>query len=157
MLIGDVVPFIGARPNPLASKANTVVKTKSGYDVQIKATEFPELTPYMQLSAELSDMQGNDADYIAANAAAFPDIFANHNLTIEQQKWVHKWADNGKYADYTWHHHEDGRTMQLVPTDLNNPSNGGVVHSGGSAVTKHNTKFPQHPLSLPSPSPSLSI
>jgi hypothetical protein len=32
----------------------------------------------------------------------------------------------------TWHHVEDLRTMQLVPTDLN----GMVPHSGGAALAR---------------------
>lgn len=32
-------------------------------------------------------------------------------------------------AGYTWHHHQDGRTMQLVPADLHNA----VRHTGGAA------------------------
>jgi RHS repeat-associated protein len=33
---------------------------------------------------------------------------------------------------YTWHHHEDGRTMQLVPTDLHDA----IRHAGGVALKK---------------------
>jgi A nuclease of the HNH/ENDO VII superfamily with conserved WHH len=28
---------------------------------------------------------------------------------------AHKFVEVGKYKDYTWHHHEDTKTMQLVP------------------------------------------
>jgi filamentous hemagglutinin len=33
---------------------------------------------------------------------------------------------------YTWHHHQDGRTMQLVPTDIHRATG----HTGGVALTK---------------------
>lgn len=33
---------------------------------------------------------------------------------------------------YTWHHHQDGRTMQLVPTDLHRA----ISHTGGHAAQK---------------------
>lgn len=33
---------------------------------------------------------------------------------------------------YTWHHNENGTTMELVPSELNN----GMPHTGGNAVTK---------------------
>jgi filamentous hemagglutinin len=37
---------------------------------------------------------------------------------------------------YTWHHNEDGVTMQLVPTDLHDAAR----HTGGSAVVRHGGK-----------------
>jgi hypothetical protein len=33
---------------------------------------------------------------------------------------------------YTWHHHQDGVTMQLVPTDLHQAAR----HTGGAAVIR---------------------
>ena len=36
---------------------------------------------------------------------------------------------------YTWHHHQDGRTMQLIPKDLHKA----VRHAGGVAITKGRT------------------
>jgi hypothetical protein len=39
---------------------------------------------------------------------------------------------------YTWHHHEDGTTMQMVPEDLHDA----YKHTGGMAVTKHKGKQP---------------
>ena len=35
---------------------------------------------------------------------------------------------------YTWHHVEDGKTMQLIPEDLHNA----VKHTGGAAIIKQN-------------------
>lgn len=41
--------------------------------------------------------------------------------------------DWDRFTDgYTWHHVEDGRTMQLVPRDLHTA----VKHTGGVAVIK---------------------
>ena len=34
--------------------------------------------------------------------------------------------------DYTWHHHHDGKTMELVPKDIHKA----VRHTGGVAKTK---------------------
>ena len=33
---------------------------------------------------------------------------------------------------YTWHHHQDGTTMQLVPTDIHNATG----HTGGIATSR---------------------
>lgn len=38
-----------------------------------------------------------------------------------------------KPKGYTWHHHQDGKTMQLVPEDLHNA----FPHTGGMSTTKH--------------------
>ena len=34
-----------------------------------------------------------------------------------------------KPSNMTWHHHQDTRTMQLIPTDIHNA----VRHSGGAS------------------------
>jgi hypothetical protein len=36
-------------------------------------------------------------------------------------------------AGYTWHHHQDGHTMQLVETRVHNA----IPHTGGSSNAKH--------------------
>lgn len=38
---------------------------------------------------------------------------------------------------YTWHHHENGKTMQLIPSKIH----GTVKHTGGQAVFKNGGKF----------------
>ena len=35
-------------------------------------------------------------------------------------------------ANYTWHHHHDGKTMLLVPRDIHDA----VKHTGGVAIVK---------------------
>jgi len=115
---------------------NTTVTTKSGYDIKIKESGYPDFSPYSQKEVSIN-MVGGNIDYIAANKKAFPEIFKKHpNMTKEQQKWVHKWADGGIYDGYEWHHVEDLTTMQLVPNYINNPSKGGLPHKGGSALLK---------------------
>ena len=167
VLIGDVVPYINAQPNLSAGKAGQVASTTSGYAVPVKDTGFPDFSFAAQRTVKIHGMQGNAEDYIKANAAAFPVESSGSSLSDNQKKWIHKWAlgyspqdagltTNDK-AYWVWHHHEDGETMQLVPSDLNNPGstkdgNGGLPHTGGSAVSKHNRNFPAHQLALPSPS-----
>ena len=167
VLIGDVVPFINAQPNLSAGMAGKEVQTASGYKVQIKETGFPDFSPFAQVTVQIEDMEGSANDYIKANKddKAFPIQSAN-KTTDKEKMWVHKWAlkspkelglTNNDKAYWVWHHHEDGKTMQLVPSDFNNPGKvkdgcGGLPHTGGSAVTKHNRNFPDHKVNLPSPS-----
>lgn len=44
---------------------------------------------------------------------------------------AYEMADSAAVPDgYTWHHHQDGTTMQLVPTDLHDA----VRHTGWAAI-----------------------
>lgn len=115
-----------------------VKHTKSGFPVTIKSNGAPDFSPYAVKDVKI-DMKGGDVDYGPANAQAFPELFKKHNIDVNSNKakWVHKWADGGKYADYEWHHVEDLTTMQLVPNYINNPKFGGLPHTGGTAGSKN--------------------
>lgn len=43
-------------------------------------------------------------------------------------------AHEQDYKDYTWHHHQNGRTLFLIPKELNS----NVKHTGGAAVIRYN-------------------
>ena len=91
--------------------------------VKLDDDEYPDFSPYAYRHPETGnpviveiDMQGNHgSDYTAANQAAGLDK---------------------KPEGYTWHHHQDEKTMILVPTDLH----GAVSHKGGVTATKHQNK-----------------
>lgn len=73
---------------------------------------FPDFSPYAQRTVTLRPtFAGDRSDFALANRraglSATPDGF-------------------------TWHHHQDTRTMQLIPTDLHR----GVRHAGGVAIMK---------------------
>lgn len=38
--------------------------------------------------------------------------------------------------DYTWHHSEDGTSMQLVRTDVHDKAQSGAAHAGGTSIVK---------------------
>jgi hypothetical protein len=74
----------------------------------------------------------------------FPDFkpYATHEVTFDPHfvgNHGSDFTDANRLAGlpekpdgYTWHHHQDGRTMQLIPTDLHR----GVPHAGGVAISK---------------------
>jgi hypothetical protein len=74
----------------------------------------------------------------------FPDFapYATHTVTFDPNfKGNHgsDFVDANKLAGlpatpdgYTWHHTQDGKTMQLIPRDLHR----GVSHAGGVAIMK---------------------
>jgi len=49
-----------------------------------------------------------------------------------------KWPGTKEYAPdgYTWHHKEDGVTMQLVNSKAHNATDGGASHTGGDSIVK---------------------
>lgn len=90
-------------------------------DVSVVYREgFPDFTPFTThpsgvTSVRIANMVGDhDTDYRAANLAAGTD-------------WGRSSPDG-----WSWHHHEDGETMMLVPTELNLR----FSHLGGAAVAR---------------------
>lgn len=80
--------------------------------VKFDAEGYPDFSPYAVEAVEI-DMKGNHTtDYQDANSAA----------GLERTP-----------EGYTWHHHQDGKTMLLVPTDLHSA----VRHTGGVSTIRH--------------------
>lgn len=80
--------------------------------VNFDESGYPDFSPYTLQEVQI-DMKGNHtSDYKQANEAA----------GLEETP-----------EGYTWHHHQDGKTMQLLPSDLH----GSVRHTGGVSVVKH--------------------
>ena len=70
-------------------------------------------------------MEGNSKDFTAARNAM--------REKIDDPKWPGvkgKKAPNG----YTWHHKEDGTTMELVRTDVHDKAVSGAAHTGGASI-----------------------
>lgn len=96
---------------PLEEK-NPELYEKFPKGVRFDEEGFPDFSPHALYSVEI-DMEGNrTTDYTKANEAAGIEEIPD---------------------DYTWHHHQDCKTMQLVPTDLHNE----VRHTGGVSIIKH--------------------
>jgi hypothetical protein len=77
-------------------------------------------------------------------ADGFPDFapYATHTVSIEPHFAGNYTTDLATATElaglstvpdgYTWHHHQDQRTMQLVPKDLHRA----VRHAGGASIMK---------------------
>jgi hypothetical protein len=95
-------------PDPNTERGKAILDATDGKPVRFK-DGYPDFSEHSIKNVEI-DMKGNhDSDFAAANAAA-------------------GYARTPK--GYTWHHHEDGVTMQLVPEDLNKH----VPHTGGNSI-----------------------
>jgi len=77
---------------------------------------YPDFSPYARTSVKIKDLNGIYANDIS---------LANKNAGFER-------TPDG----YTWHHHQDGETMLLVPKDLHEA----VRHQGGVAKLKNSDK-----------------
>jgi hypothetical protein len=125
-----------------ANDAGKTITTKSGYNVTINKYGFPDFSPYSKKTVKVEGLTGNNyTDFSKANEAA----------GFGSGQSAHEIFDGGKYKDYTWHHHEDGKTLQLVPKQLNNPAQQGLNHTGGAAIIRHNNTPGNAILTFPSP------
>lgn len=86
------------------------LRAKYPKSVQFTEEGFPNFRPYAVKEVKVQGLKGNTgSDYKLANRAAGYDEVPD---------------------GYTWHHHQDCTTMQLVPTDLHEA----VRHTGGAAI-----------------------
>jgi hypothetical protein len=98
-------------PDPNTADGKAILKATGGKPITFKEG-YPDFSPHAVKSVEI-DMVGNASDFGRANeAAGLPG----------------KEAPKG----FTWHHKEDGVTMELIPSDLNNK----VPHTGGASIVK---------------------
>ncbi len=84
--------------------------------VKFNSKGFPIFTPYSKKNVVIKMTGDRRRDNILADTEA---------KINEQYR---------KNNDLIWHHHEDGKTMQLAPADIHNA----VKHTGGVAVIKIN-------------------
>ena len=96
-------------------------------------SKFPNLTPWSMAEVSIS-MKGAEIDFEMADklgaAWAFhrdPNYFGKNGLPD-----VEKFIQFRKDYELTWHHKENGITMQLVPSALHSS----LPHLGGSSLSK---------------------
>lgn len=77
--------------------------------VHFDSKGFPDFSPYAKESVKIQHMTGEPKDFTQANKRA---------------------GLAEKPDGFTWHHHQDCETMQLVPADLHR----NVRHTGGRAI-----------------------
>ncbi|HYO55587.1 HNH endonuclease [Archangium sp.] len=100
-------------PDPNTPRGKELLEVTGGKPIQFK-NGYPDFSPYAQKTVTI-DVQGNHtSDYRAAN------IKAGFGDTQKLPKGM------------TWHHHEDGKMMMLVPEKLNS----NVPHTGGVSIVK---------------------
>ncbi len=128
--VSNPVLISGQKPKNYEFAGQTY-HTSSGYDIPFDQYGFPDMDAVSMRTVRINGMQGNttitNGDFSKANFEAFGVADPNYHLTV----------NNGQYANYTWHHHQDTKSMMLVPKVVNNPNMGGVSHTGGAAIVRH--------------------
>lgn len=100
-------------------KGNSVFTPRDGGPAVEYKNGYPDFSPHVYnhngkpASVEI-DMNGTSKDFTAANQ--------------EMRKIDPNWRQP---EGYTWHHKEDGATMQLVPTKVN-----ATPHTGGASIAR---------------------
>ena len=79
---------------------------------------YPDFEPYAIKRVEISQVGDYVRDFRNAN------IEAGIGRGSQSHYQTH--------PDYTWHHHQDGRTMLLVPSSIHGP----LSHSGGAEIAR---------------------
>jgi hypothetical protein len=90
-------------------------KLQKKYPDSVKFNEkgYPDFSPYAKKEIKLDNLTGNHGiDNAMANK------IAGYQKTPK---------------GYTWHHHEDGKTLQLVPLDLHKS----IRHTGGASILRN--------------------
>lgn len=122
------------------------VDLPDGRSVPINGKEFPDLTGFTAktsngspLAKKFDNLKGNnnrDFDNKAANdwlfdesglLDDFDDVFITNN--DRTKSWL-KLKKNGEWKEYTWHHHENGKTMMLVEREVHSK----ISHVGGASL-----------------------
>jgi RHS repeat-associated protein len=99
-------------PDPNTARGREVLKATGGRPVQFK-NGFPDFSPFAKVKPVTIDM--------------VPDHRKDFRAAGEKSGVGHP-----PPKGYTWHHHEDCKTMILVPKAINN----GVPHTGGHSIKK---------------------
>ncbi len=105
---------------------------------------FPDFLPYAKIKdangnwvetvVDIDDMQGNESsDFTKARDKLCPKL----GIQVNDCKGFDFHGGSGKTVEisglkYTWHHHQDGKHMMLVPFDIHSK----IGHNGGKKLAE---------------------
>ena len=95
---------------------------------------YPDFSKWSQKDVKIPNMTGdNGPDFRAADKILARDKGLLKKDGTPNVAAAERYRRNNKL---TWHHHQDGTTMQLVPEDLH----GNIPHTGGGSLSRNKTK-----------------
>jgi hypothetical protein len=94
---------------------------------------FPNLTPWAKHDLSIQ-MKGDPSDFVEADRLGAIEGFKRDpkKFGTDGQPDIDKFIKFRREFSLTWHHKENGTTMQLVPTDLHSS----LPHIGGSSLSR---------------------
>jgi hypothetical protein len=144
-----------------ATRVGNKIVLPDGREVQISLKEFPEFSNFTLKKGDgtpcapnFPNLKGNDNrkfdNDLANNWLENSGILNEYDSYLINQQFGTpvKLTKNGIDKYYTWHHHENGKTMMLVEQDVHNKIN----HTGGAAlIAKKATLDPSFKLMFQDP------
>lgn len=83
---------------------------------------YIDLSPYSVANYRFNNLTGLNSDFSLADAQLARD------LQLNSPNAAAVWRSQNQL---TWHHYQDGQTLQLVPTVLND-----IPHVGGASILR---------------------
>ncbi|MCK8524402.1 HNH endonuclease [Aquimarina sp. D1M17] len=128
----------GNRPVVNGKKAtgDFTVKTRNDkYDVYFNKYGYADFLdskfgPGREFALKTDDLTGGHEDFSTATKWLKNKFKNDPNIKIKSKSTNVELTINGKTNTYTWHHHEDGKTIMLVVSDAHNQ----VAHTGGASI-----------------------
>lgn len=118
-------------PDPNKKKGKLVLEATDGRPITFN-NGHPDFSPFAEGKVEIN-MKGDPTDFTAARNEM--------RKKLNDKNWPGP-DENGKIPNapegLTWHHNENGTTMELVPSNLNNK----VPHTGGDSLVREMKKDP---------------
>jgi hypothetical protein len=116
-------------PDPNTEKGQKVLDATGGKPVEFK-NGYPDFSPHAMKLPDGSkatfeiDMTGKSSDFTKARDAM--------RKKLGDPSWPGGGPNKKAPKGWTWHHNEDGVTMELVPSNLNN----NIPHTGGDSLAR---------------------
>jgi hypothetical protein len=132
--------WISGRPgNGLWKSDNPLVNAITNNEPIPFRNNRPVFAKWSKARVTIGEMSGAwddfaEADYQLAkrNGWLKPNGEPNMSKAAEFRAGANTLGPNGEGIKLTWHHHQGGRTMMLIPTDLH----ANVPHTGGAAAAR---------------------
>jgi filamentous hemagglutinin len=117
-----------AKGNTAWYSDNQKVNVITGYKPVIFKDGYPILDEYMQQTVYLPRMLGDKRDFGPCDIELARRFGRLKHDGTPNQEWGYRYRQ--QYG-LTWHHHQDGVRMQLVPLDLHS----NIPHAGGASLS----------------------
>jgi hypothetical protein len=118
---------------------NRKVNEITGYKPVEYKDGYPVLDPYTQETVYLKRMLGDDRDFGPADRMLAKRRGQFKADGMPDQGWAHRYRQRNRL---TWHHHQGGTKMQLVPRDLHF----NIPHVGGASATRDAVGLQEGPI-----------